>query len=189
MGKKSLSVILWLFFFAFLAVFSALGQETKAEKAERKAIEKAEKIFRQQEKWKIQAGLSCPLGGYEEVFIHPSFGRQLLYWNGAGVHGFFASRYVFVIEAKNPYSNLTLEIKRGGEKAVENMCPGGSIALVDSAPFGSRYKRVVWTAQGVVEGRMAFGYSNPGSVYVGGREGVRVSYPWLMTLDRVDVEF
>jgi hypothetical protein len=159
--------------------------------------EKIAKINRKwaedQAKYKLRLGLSCPLGGAENVVIYPELGRQFEYWNGGGVKGFMLRRYVMVHRAKNPYTNMTLDITNGGEKVIENLCPGGSITLVQSmAPIVDGWeRRVQWTAEGIVDGRLAYGDSSPGVLYQGwyNHEATAMRPTWVMDLNRVDKKF
>ena len=176
------------------------------QKLEKERVERAEKveedqlkrqIFRErnvneQAKRKAEFGLSCPLGGYENVIIHSALGNQFLYWRGGGKYKVMFRRYVMVLGAKNPYTNMTLNITSGSEPAVSNMCPGGSITLVQSmAPFDGDYKRVIWTAEGVVDGRLAYGYSSTGTLQQGWMNSEATAHraPWVMSLKRVDKKF
>jgi hypothetical protein len=200
MKNKGFWAILWLSVGVLIFCFLAPAVTSAGEKEDKKAaarIEKTEKnaarLAEQQIKWKAQFALSCPLGGAENVFIHPALGREFAYWKMGGVGGFLLRRYAMVHRAKNPYTNMTLDITTAGERAVSNMCPGGSITLVQSMPpFVSGYEmRVVWTAEGVVDGRLAFGDSSPGTLYQGyyNSEAVANRPPWVMNLNRVDQKF
>lgn len=164
-------------------------EEKKEEERKKKEEKKIQKTRANQERWKALASLSCPMGGYEEVFINPDFGRELGRWNGSGFTGFIGHRYTMVIRATNPYTNLELQISSNGNVAVSRMCPGGSISLAKSAPSGNSYSRVIWTAEGFLEGRIAHGYYSPGDVINGGYEAVAIRQPWVMRLDRIDQEF
>lgn len=143
--------------------------------------------------WKKEFTLSCPLGGEEEVIIHDHLGSQLSYWRGGGAQKILMRRVVMVNRAKNPYTNLTLNIYGDGQRIVSNMCPGGSITLVSSIPpvVGGRSKRVIWTAEGVIDGRLAYGESRTGQIWQGwARWEVQMNRPsWVMNLNRVDKEF
>lgn len=205
--KKSLFGILLVLFFGLVSATASEKKGSKEEKAQKKIAEQAkkeaakkekaeakekaqlEKAEANQKKWKAMASLSCPMGGYDEVFIHPDFGRELGRWNGSGFTGFIGHRYSMVIRATNPYTNMELQIANNGNLAVSRMCPGGSISLAQSAPSGNSYARVIWTAEGIINGRVAHGYYYPGDVINGGWEGVANRSPWVMRLDRIDQEF
>jgi len=151
------------------------------------------KWIEEQKKWKEQFALSCPYGGEDNVVIHPALGREFSHWRRGGVAGILMRRYVMVHRGKNPYVNMTLDITNGGERVISCMCPGGSITLVQSMPpfVGGYYMRVVWTAEGIVEGRLAYGDSSPGVLYQGyyNSEAIAKRTSWVMNLTRVDREF
>lgn len=146
-----------------------------------------------QPKWKGQFELSCPLGGYDDVIITYALADQFTYWRGGGAMKTFMARPRLVRIAKNPYTNITLNITSGGRKIVENLCPGGSITLVDtlSPVVGGMQKRIVWTAEGVIDGRLAYGYfiGEDLSLWDTQWEPQKNRPPWVMNLDRVDKEF
>ncbi|MFH1720109.1 MAG: hypothetical protein ABH856_00665, partial [Patescibacteria group bacterium] len=172
------------------------ASKAEVEAAEKVAVQEAKRVednarmVEKQTRWKAQAGLSCPFGGYDEVVIHPALGNEFKHWNGGGVAGFLIRRYVMVHRAKNPYTNMTLDITNGGEPAVSRMCPGGSITLVQSMPpfNGGYYLRVIWTAEGIVGEKLAYGDSSPGTLYQGwyNMEAVAKRPTWIMNLERVD---
>ena len=168
----------------------------RAERAEETGIKNQisrERSVSEQAQRKAEFGLSCPLGGYDRVVIQPALGNQFIYWRGGGATGVLFRRYVMVLRAKNPYTNMTVNITTASEPAVSNMCPGGIITLVQSmAPFdGGYYKRVIWTAEGMVDGRLAYGYSESGTLQQGwyNSEATANRSPWLMNLNRVDKKF
>jgi hypothetical protein len=206
-------------FLAILLAFATIGQaETSAEKHQKKIdklqqklekerakrAERAEEnqikgqIFRErsteeQPRLKAMFALSCPLGGYDDVVIRPALAREFEYWNNRSIRQFLFHRYTMVHRAKNPYTNMTINITNGGEKVVSNMCPGGSITLVQSMPpfNGGYYMHVVWTAEGIVNGRLAYGDSSPGTLYQGyfNAEAIAKRPTWVMNLARVDRKF
>ncbi len=168
----------------------------RARKTEEMVIKSqisSERYEAEQPRLKAIFALECPIGGEEQVIIHSALGPEFTYWRGGGAVGFLFRRYVMVHRAKNPYTNMTLNITTAGERVVSNMCPGGSITLVQSMPpfEGGYYKRVIWTAEGMVNGRLAYGYSSPGVLYQGwfNAEAVANRPPWVMNLDRVDRVF
>ena len=183
----------------------------KIQKAQEKANERLEKqriqgivntigIKSYQPEWKSKLGLLCPDGGKDDVVVQPALGRQLEAWIGGGgfVMNVLSSRYVMLNRVKNPYHNLRLNITNGAQVVVTDMCPGGSITLVQSMPFlpsmlsGSNTSlRVIWTAEGEKDGRMAYGEISPGTLYSGtyNWEAVAKRPTWIMNLDRVDKNF
>lgn len=205
---------------AIFIAFAMIGQaETSVQKHERKLAklqqklekERTERAFKAEENQikgqisrernedaqpdlKAALGLSCSTTeDYNRVVIEPVLASELEHWNGGGVKGLLFRRYVMVHRAKNPYTNMTVNITTAGELAVANMCPGGSITLVQSMPplYGGYQMRVIWTAEGVVDGRLAYGYNTPGTLYEGwfNSESVANRPPWVMNLSRVDKKF
>jgi hypothetical protein len=161
--------------------------------AHQKASKKHLRWVQNQTEWKRDFALSCPFGGEGEVVIHDHLGSQLTYWRGGGAQKILMRRVVMLNRAKNPYSNLTVNIYGDGQRVVSNMCPGGSITLVSSIPpvVGGQSKRVIWTAEGVIDGRLAYGESRTGQIWQGwARWEVQMNRPsWVMNLNRVDKEF
>lgn len=142
---------------------------------------------------KERFALSCPMGGEADVIIHPALANEYNFWRRGGVSGVLLRRYVMVHRANNPYTNLTLNITNGGQRVVSNLCPGGSITLVQSMPpfTGGDYLRVTWTAEGRVNGRLAYADSSPGTLYHGwyNSEAEARRPTWVINLDRVDRQF
>lgn len=203
-----------IFFISFFVVFGRMPEEKhkkeveklqqklqrereeRRKKNEKRVLEaqiRNERFLAAQPQIKAQFGLSCPVGGYDATFIHSALAGQYLYWKGGGSMKVIFRRVVMVHRAKNPYENMTLDIYGGGEKIVSNMCPGGSITLVASIPpvVGGNSRQVIWTAEGVINGRLAYGESSPGSIWGAGYNyEVQMNRPsWVMNLDRVDKKF
>ena len=207
-------------FLAILLAFGAIGHaETATQKHEKKMAklqQKLEKVrmarlqraeenhvngqiyhersIEEQRTLKRAFFLNCSTEeDYDKVVIHPALAREFEHWNGGGVKGLLLRRYVMVHRAKNPFTNMAPNITTAGELAVSNMCPGGSITLVQSMPplYGGYEMRVIWTAEGKVDGRLAYGYSTPGTLYEGwfNAEVVANRPPWVMNLNRVDKQF
>lgn len=143
--------------------------EKKTEEAAAKAVREIARRARQQAEWKQGFSLYCPLGGYERVVIEPHLGDQLTYWRGGGRYKFAFRRPVFVHRMHNPYDQVSPRILEGGILAVSNMCPGGSLTLVSSMNrfVDGNIKRVVWNAEGHLEGRLARDESSPGILWDG----------------------
>lgn len=167
--------------------------EEQRAKAAQKAAETRENWAKQQARWKQQFALSCPMGGYDKVIIHPALGSQYLYWKGGGSMKVIFRRYVMVHRVKNPYTNIAPDITNGGERVISGLCPGGSITLVASIPpiTGGRSMNVIWTAEGIVDGRLAYDESSPGHIWQGGYNWeAQMNRPsWVIRLNRVDRRF
>lgn len=161
--------------------------------AEEKRVQESARWMKEQTRWKQQFVLSCPLGGYDKVIVHPALGSQYLYWKGGGSMKVIFRRYVMVHRVKNPYTNIAPDITNGGEKVISGLCPGGSITLVASIPpiTGGRSMQVIWTAEGIVDGRLAYDESSPGYIWQGGYnwETQMNRHSWVIRLDRVDRRF
>ncbi len=181
-------------------VVKAEKEATRQAVAEKKMEEHASKAVRQivrratqQNEWKQEFALSCPYGGYERVIIHPHLGDQFTYWRGGGAQKILMRRVVMVHRAMNPYTNLPCTLLEGGQLAVSNMCPGGSITLVSSIPpvVGGRARQVIWTAEAMIEGRLAHSESSPGMIWQGDMWWeVQMNRPsWIIEFTRVDKEF
>jgi hypothetical protein len=192
--------------------------EKEIKAADKAAVQKSKQeeavanFWSNQDLWKSQLALSCPLDDidrtqYKNVVIYLELAHQYRAWRGTGVMGVLYNRYVMVHRAKNPYTNMVLDITNGGQPVVKSMCPGGSITLVQSMPafpgggvptglftFGNggyNSLRVTWTAEGIVDGRLAYGDSSPGTLYQGwyNTEAVAMRPTWIMDLNRVDKQF
>lgn len=198
------------FFLAILAVLIGLSGCTKtryvlvtsgqinvnaakeAALKEAKRLEQVEEGLKQQDRWKVAFALDCPIGGYENVQIRPRLGKETLYWTGGGKYKIIFRRPILVHRAKNPYDNMTVNITDGEGYLVRNMCAGGTITLVKSMEFlGGQYLQVYWTAEGVVDGRIAYGDSPSAqlSAYDSQYEPKKKPPSWIMNLGRVDRKF
>lgn len=170
----------------------------RRRKYEKLAIEAKivnERLEERQPGWKGELSLVCPNNvGYDDVWISPDLGRDIPYMKYGSQKEIFA-RAVGVIRVKNSYTNMTLNIFEDKNLVVRNLCPGGSITLTKSMDPNlfrySSWERYHWIAEGMVDGRLAWGYITPMPLdaWQGLYEKQKKDTPWLIKLDRVDREF
>lgn len=152
-----------------------------------------ERFYAEQPELREKFNLSCPFGGEENVIIHDALRREYIYWRGGGAMKVIMRRPVYVHRVKNGYDNLTVNITNGGERVVSNLCPGGSITLAQSlSPIvGGWQRQVVWTAEAMVDGRLAYDESSPGSLnqWDAQWEPQKNRFTWVIRFSRVDQSF
>lgn len=136
---------------------SAPKVASKVSKAPRKPKGPSpEKIARVNEQWardqfmqKFGLGLSCPVGGAEEVEVHNRLGGEAKYLGIGNATKLLFARQVFVLRARNAESG-PVDIEDSQGVVVKNMCPKGSITLAKSLMlFTSGYVDAFWTANGI----------------------------------------
>lgn len=170
-------------------------REERQRKAEEKELENqisAERWEAEQPRLRAKAELNCPLGGYDKVIIHPFFATELFHWQGGGLIGFALRRYILMHRMHNSDDNVSPRIVGGGKTFVTNMCPGGFITLVRSMPPGAGQElRVIWTAEGEVDGKIAFDESSPGVLFRGWSnwEAVAQKPTWTLDLTKTNRTF